>query len=184
MKSYARTLAILALVFGVAAPAVAQDASDPEAKISYAESAGIPEIASEATILDANGDVIREGSNGWTCMYIPDAPMCLDRQWMAALGAMMSGSQEFVPTTIGISYMLQGDAGASNTDPFASGPTETNDWVVTGPHVMIISPDPATLADVPTEPSGGGPYVMWAGTPYAHVMIPLEADAVSMPSGN
>jgi hypothetical protein len=40
------------------------------------------------------------------------------------------------------------------------------------PHVMIIVPDPAMLDAFPTEHGTGGPYVMWAGTPYAHLMVP------------
>jgi hypothetical protein len=46
---------------------------------------------------------------------------------------------------------------------------------------MIIYPDPATLTEIPTEPTDGGPYVMWPGTPFAHVMVLVEGDAVSMP---
>ena len=161
--------------------ATAADAPGFDDPIAYAESAGIPEIAAEATIRDAEGNVLREGTNKWTCIAMPDAPMCVDPQWMAMMSALMSGDKEFEATQVGISYMLRGDAGASNTDPFATGPTADNEWVVTGPHLMMIYPDPATLTGIPTEPTGGGPYVMWPGTPFAHVMIPVEGDAVSMP---
>jgi len=27
----------------------------------------------------------------------------------------------------------------------------------------------------PTDPKSGGPWVMWKGTPYAHVMVPVSA---------
>jgi hypothetical protein len=70
--------------------------------------------------------------------------------------------------------MLDGDRGDSNTDPYASGPTATNHWVKTGPHVMIFGPAvktmgyPATADADPTKP-----YVMWPNTPYAHLMIPV-----------
>ena len=37
---------------------------------------------------------------------------------------------------------------------------------------MIIVPDAALLEGVPTDPNAGGPYVMWKGTPYAHIMMP------------
>jgi hypothetical protein len=73
---------------------------------------------------------------------------------------------------VGISYMLAGDSGASNSDPYAEG--RTDDWVVSGPHIMIIVPDPAMLAGVPTDPENGGPWIMWQGTEYAHVMVPLR----------
>ena len=187
LSSIAVALALVAVLVagctdGVAAPEISvTDAPGMDDPIAYAESAGIPEIAAEATILDANGNVLREGTNEWTCMAVPQAPMCVDPQWMALVGALMSGNEEFEATQVGLAYMLRGDAGASNTDPFATEPTQENEWVVTGPHLMLISPDPSTLAGIPTEPSGGGPYVMWPGTPFAHVMIPVEGNAVSMP---
>lgn len=151
--------------------------------IAYAESGGIPEVAAEATILDADGNVVREGSNGWTCMAVPGMPMCLDEEWMAFVRARASGDETFVPAAVGLGYMLQGDTGVSNIDPFAHEPTPDNDWVVTGPHLMLITPDTSTLAGIPADPSGGGPYVMWPDTPFAHVMIPIEANAVEMPMG-
>lgn len=163
---------------GQAATAGAPGLDDP---IAYAESAGIPEIAAEATILDANGNVLRKGTNEWICMAVPQAPMCVDPQWMSLIGALMSGDEEFTATSVGLAYMFRGDAGASNTNPFATELTPSNEWVVTGPHLMLISPDPSTLAGIPTEPSGGGPYVMWPDSPFAHVMIPVEGNAVSMP---
>jgi hypothetical protein len=69
--------------------------------------------------------------------------------------------------------MLAGDEGASNIDPFAEGPTDDNQWIKEGPHLMLIVPDAAALETIPTDPKVGGPYVMWKGTPYAHVMVPV-----------
>jgi hypothetical protein len=28
---------------------------------------------------------------------------------------------------------------------------------------------------LPTDSKNGGPWVMWAGTPYAHLMIPIDS---------
>jgi hypothetical protein len=42
-----------------------------------------------------------------------------------------------------------------------------------GPSLMIFVPDPAQLAGLPTTPQTEGPYVMWPGTPYAHLMVPV-----------
>jgi hypothetical protein len=177
------SLALLSPIRALGQEAAATgEASSMEDPIAYAESAGIPEIAAEATILDADGNVLREGSNEWTCMAVREMPMCLDPQWMTFVQAHMSGDEAFEATAVGLGYMLRGDAGASNTDPFATSPTPDNDWVVTGPHIMLISPDPAAFAGIPTEPTGGGPYVMWPDTPFAHVMIPVEGDAVEVPS--
>ena len=30
------------------------------------------------------------------------------------------------------------------------------------------------LKDLPTDPYAGGPYVMWEGSEFVHVMVPLE----------
>jgi hypothetical protein len=40
---------------------------------------------------------------------------------------------------------------------------------------MVITPDAAALSALPTDPAGGGPWVMWPGTPYAHIMVPVES---------
>ncbi|CAN5783093.1 hypothetical protein BH23GEM9_BH23GEM9_28980 [soil metagenome] len=38
-------------------------------------------------------------------------------------------------------------------------------WVRSGPHLMLIVPDPAELEGFPTDPENGGPWVMWKGAP-------------------
>ena len=67
-----------------------------------------------------------------------DDPMCLDKQWQAWGDAWMSKAPPKVEGT-GIAYMLKGDRGASNTDPFAAGPTATNNWVATPPHISVVT---------------------------------------------
>ena len=44
---------------------------------------------------------------------------------------------------------------------------------------MLIAPGPDAFAGFPTEPTPeGGAYVMFAGTPYVHLMVPIpEAHA-------
>ena len=39
------------------------------------------------------------------------------------------------------------------------------------PHWMILWPIDAAATGLPTKPNSGGTYVMFAGTPYAHLMI-------------
>jgi hypothetical protein len=75
---------------------------------------------------------------------------------------------------IGLAYMLQGGSDASNSDPFATGPAAGQQWIDTGPHVMFAPSDPKLLDALPTDFSTGAPYVMWKGTPYAHVMMPVR----------
>ena len=79
------------------------------------------------------------------------------------------------PNTVGVMYMLEGGTDASNTDPYAPNPTSDNDWIKTGPHVMIVG-SKEILAGMPqgAKPDTSAPYVMWAGTPYAHLMVPTS----------
>jgi hypothetical protein len=38
---------------------------------------------------------------------------------------------------------------------------------------MVIVADTGQSEGLPTDPNSGGAYVMWKGTPYAHIMIPV-----------
>jgi hypothetical protein len=79
------------------------------------------------------------------------------------------------PHNVGLMYMLAGGTDFSNTDPYATKPTRQNHWIKTGPHVMIVG-DAEMLKNYPTsaDPDTSQPYVMWAGTPYAHLMAPVR----------
>ena len=146
------------------------------ATIARAMSAAPPSVSKEATIMEATADgkmnQLKAGTNGWMCMVDPGGtPMCLDKQWQAWADGWMNKKDPQV-TSIGVAYMLKGDMGASNTDPYAKGATADNHWVVSGPHMMVITPDTAQLDSLPTDPWNGGPWVMWKGTKYAHIMMP------------
>jgi len=161
-----------------AEPETAAAPADPrEAMIAEALSAAPPPIAKTAMVMDTEGNMLREGTGAYSCMPTPPglqgtSPMCVDSQWQAFVDAWAK-RKDFKAERIGISYMLAGDSGASNIDPFATGETPDNQWVVEGPHVMILVPDPAMLEGISTDPHNGGPYVMWKGTPYAHIMVPI-----------
>jgi hypothetical protein len=43
---------------------------------------------------------------------------------------------------------------------------------------MILVPDLKALTGISTDPGNGGPYVMYAGTPYAHIMAPAGSMAM------
>jgi hypothetical protein len=146
-------------------------------KISRAMSAAPQSVSGNAMIMDNDGTMLREGSNGWTCMpnTMPDdhAPMCNDALWMKMMHAV-GNKLPFEADGIGISYMLQGDigAGVSNATPYHPDPKNADDYTEGGPHLMIIVPK-AMLKGMTTDPASGGPYVMWADTPYAHIMVPV-----------
>lgn len=162
----------------------AQD-DDTQAKIDNAMLAGPSAISEEATVLDYvlddNGDfvVLRQGDNGWYCFpdfpsSPSDDPMCLDDMWVSWLAALFVGAEPEI-TELGLSYMLLGGSGASNDDPFQEEPLEGEVWLYGPPHVMILLPGGYETTGLPTSPNDGGPWVMWAGTPYEHIMMPIAA---------
>ncbi len=161
-------------LLAMAGSSVAQD--DLDKRIAHARSAAPASISADATVM-VDGKVVAKGTNGWTCM--PDtmpgdgAAMCNDGIWMKMMMAM-GNKGDFVADGVGISYMLQGDigAGVSNSDPFNPNPKAAADYVETGPHLMIVVPK-ELLKGITDDPSGGGPYVMWGDTPYAHIMVPV-----------
>ena len=169
-----------------AAKAPAHKMTDAQ-KIANAMSAAPAVISKNATIMDwpdkegGQPKQLRAGTNGWVCFpsaptefggAAGDDPMCMDKQWQAWGDAWMKKQPPKVEGT-GIAYMLKGDKGASNTDPFATGPSATNNWVVSPPHIMVLYADTKMLDAFPTDPNNGGPWVMWKGTPYAHLMVPV-----------
>ena len=156
----------------------------PEWKIQNALSAGPAALTGQAAVMDlpatADGPMVelRAGTNGWTCM--PDVPatpgvdpMCLDGAF-AAWAAAWKGHTTHALTGVGVAYMLAGGSDASNTDPYATEPNPQVGWIESGPHIMIVVPDVKRLAGMSTDYASGGPYVMWQGTPYAHIMIPVR----------
>lgn len=133
-------------------------------------------IAKDAGVarMDKDGKMqtLRDSKNGFTCMLVLGNPMCADANSMAFFEAY--SKHENPPEKLGLTYMLRGDDGASNTDPYATAKGADNHWVVTGPHIMVVGRGarslglPATADADPTKP-----YMMWAGTPYEHAMIPV-----------
>jgi hypothetical protein len=161
-----------------------------EGKIQNAMSAAPDSVSAAATIMDwpategGKFTELRAGTNGWVCYPSTPAatgavgqdPMCLDAEFQKWAAAWMTKKSPKL-AGVGVGYMLQGDRGASITDPFAkTAETAKNaqDWVVAGPHIMVTTPNVASLAALPGVPSGGIPWVMWKGTPYAHVMVPVK----------
>jgi hypothetical protein len=157
---------------------IAGSVEDRSDAMADALSAAWSGMAENATVVDWEGNVLREGSNGYTCFPTPPtlvgtAPMCMDSEWMEWADAW-SNKKDYAADALGISYMLAGDGGASNVDPYAEGPTDDNEWIREAAHLMILVPA-AMLEAYPTDPENGGPYVMWKGTAYAHLMVPIGA---------
>jgi len=159
------------LFLGLSQAACAQD---QQVLIDQARSAAPSMVSADATIM-YRGKVLVEGTNGWTCMpeALPDdmAAMCNDATWMEMMGAV-GNKAPYTATKVGVSYMLQGDGGVSNSDPYHPDPKSAKDFIKEGPHLMLILPK-AMLSGITDDPHKGGPYVMWKDTPYAHIMIPI-----------
>jgi hypothetical protein len=163
---------------------MAGGAKSDAAVIAKAISAAPPDIAKNAAVMGMSADgkmkELRAGTNGWMCMLdLAGDSMCLDKEWQAWGDAWMNKKDPPKPKTVVVAYMLKGDKGASNTDPYATKATADNQWVVSGPHIMLLPTDPGQLDAYPTDWTKGGPWVMWKGTPYAHIMVPMTAMAKS-----
>ena len=158
----------------------ASQADTAEVKIARAMSAAPEDISANATIMDVDGTILRQGSNDWVCLpgvgLIPgdEHPMCNDPVWMEWMAAVASGSV-FSTDVVGVSYMLQGDAMVNNDNPMATDPNDGGVWVQDGPHLMMLFPSRDIVENLPRDPFAGGAYVMWADTPLWHVMVPVDA---------
>lgn len=187
--------AVLAIMF--AQTAIAADEAMPakgakgaalsaadQKMIKSAMRAAPKKVSAGATIVATGADgqmrTLREGTNGFTCM--PDNPatpgpdpMCMDKVALEWAGAWM-GHKTPASGKIGFMYMLSGGTDASNTDPYAMKPSVENHWVKTGPHVMIVGAEASFYDMYPknADPDTAVPYVMWPGTPYQHLMIPVK----------
>lgn len=164
-----------ALLITTVASAAGKDDKDKNEKIKRAMRAAPVAISAEAAVMDTDGSLLREGSNGWMCMPSVMAgdkvPMCNDAVWMKLMQAL-SKKEPFSTDRVGISYMLEGDIPTNNDDPYDTTQDPGEPWVQEGPHLMIILPNAASLEGISNDPTSGGPYVMWKGTPYAHIMVP------------
>ncbi|MBV1787802.1 hypothetical protein KQ940_07005 [Marinobacterium sp. D7] len=162
------------LVSGLILVSPAVQAEDEQALIERARSAAPSMVSADATVM-YQGKVLAEGSNGWVCLpeTLPgdNSPICNDAVWMEMLQAVGSKAP-FEAKQMGFSYMLQGDGGVSNSDPYHADHASAEDYIKEGPHLMIVVPK-AALGGITTDPHAGGPYVMWGDTPYAHIMIPV-----------
>jgi hypothetical protein len=153
------------------------EASDTtQGKIARAMSSGPDDIARSARIIDTDAEsntvVLRDGSNDFTCMpgnpkVIGEPPICVDAaslQWFTDAKAHKPGPTNTVP---GITYMLAGATQRSDSDPNDT----TSPAITVGPHWMIMWPfDPKTTG-LPTTHRPTGAYIMWAGSPYAHLHV-------------
>jgi pyruvate/2-oxoglutarate dehydrogenase complex dihydrolipoamide dehydrogenase (E3) component len=148
-------------------------AHSDEWKIANALSAGPAGITDGATVIDwpanpkdgmSHGRVLRQGTNGWTCM--PDVPgrpqhdpMCVDETMMKWLDATLAGKKPDIDR-VGLSYMLMGEAREGQGVTPAKDPSQVKEWFCIGPHIMIVLPDSAkdALRGINQDLSNNQPY--------------------------
>jgi hypothetical protein len=175
-------LAAAALALSLPTAHIALADSDADI-IKNAEMAAPHALSSGAAVYAMTEDgkmrTLREGKNGWWCFPNDPStpgndPMCGDAnsfEWAAA----WIGKTEPPKGKVGFMYMLQGGPAGSNIDPYAKEPPAGETWVDTGPHVMIVNAV-GMMAGYPggAKPDTTKPYVMWEGTPYEHLMLPIQ----------
>jgi hypothetical protein len=199
---HVRIPALAALALTIATVARAQmehPAGMSHDQVIAAASAGGPEfITRNAAIawIDSTATVhpIRPGTNGFTCVIARPDPfagaICGDQNAATWLVAMLKGTpQPPAMTAPGIAYMAQGGthyedaAGNVLMEHELSRHAAGSRRVVEPPHWMLIWPlDPAATG-LPTKENATGTYIMFAGTPYAHLMVYQNPNRMTMPAG-
>jgi hypothetical protein len=138
-------------------------------------SAGPTGVAKSVRIIDTNAHgtvVLREGNDGFTCMpgnphAVGNPPTCADAAAMQSFADFKAQKAKPTLTQPGIVYMLAGATQRSDTDPYDT----TSPPMRVGPHWMIMWPfDPKTTG-LPVTHKPTGAYIMWAGSPYAHLHV-------------
>ena len=145
-------------------------------KIARAMASGPREITKNATVAEMGAEgrlvILRRGTNEWVCFpgnenEIGNVPMCADPmglQWMMDIHARKPKPTNTAP---GLIYMLCGATQHSTTDPF----DRTSPGIPVGPHWMIIWPFDAKRCGLPNTVRDAGTWVMFDGTPYAHLHV-------------
>lgn len=181
--NYANFAAFTAAFFLLCAPAQAQSIkrASEEDLIKIARSAAPQEISGGAAVMvpgpDGRLKTVVEGTNGFTCIpdlsgqEVPD-PVCADRAALAWLTSMLDKAPAPSNAAPGIAYMAQGGwhwekDGTTVMDPATPGAKRVKE----PPHWMVLWPIDQQEAALPDRPGRFGTYVMYPGTPYAHLMI-------------
>lgn len=151
-----------------------------EEQIKLAQSAAPPHISKEATVMVVGPDgklmEVKKGTNNFTCIPSvnmrpePD-PMCFDAavgQWVDALMNKRDKPDNTVP---GISYMARGGFHWEKDGKILMNEEPGAKLVKEPPHWMLMWPFDSKDDKLPTLPNPSGAYIMFDGTPFAHLMI-------------
>ena len=135
-----------------------------------AKDAGVMIYGADGKLTEA-----KKGTNGFTCiptvmnLPVPD-PICMDaasNQWMTDV---MNNAPKPSNTVPGIAYMARGGSHfEKNGKVVMAG--EGAKVVKEPPHWMVMWPFDPNASQLPTVPNPSGIYIMFEGSPYAHLMI-------------
>ncbi|HUK56250.1 MAG TPA: hypothetical protein VLY20_06290 [Nitrospiria bacterium] len=149
--------------------------------IKLALSAAPPEIARDASVMlpGEDGKMIeaKHGTNGFTCLpdihgqSIPD-PICSDQAAAQWINDMMSGAPRPTNTVPGISYMARGGWHYEKDGKVTMKEGEAGSKLVSEPpHWMVFWSFDSKTSGIPAGPNKFGTWIMFEGTPYAHLMV-------------
>lgn len=151
-----------------------------EELVKLAMSAAPEHISKDATVMvpGPDGKLVeaKKGTNGFTCipdvdgMSVPD-PICFDEQSGKWVDDLMSGAPKPTNTAPGIAYMGRGGWHFEKDGKILMKNEEGAKTMQEPPHWMVFWPFDSKASGIPSMPNKLGSYVMWDGTPYAHVMI-------------
>lgn len=117
----------------------------------------------------------KKGTNGFTCiptvMNLPDPdPMCMDaaaQQWLTDITNNAPKPGNTVP---GIAYMARGGSHFEKGGKVVMSGDGAK-VVKEPPHWMVMWPFEAAATKLPIAPNPSGTYIMFEGSPYAHLMV-------------
>jgi len=148
--------------------------------IKLALSAAPANIAKDATVMiPGEGGKLMEakkGTNGFTC--IPDIgdtpkmdPICMDEAVKQWVDSMMNNEPKPANTAPGIAYMAKGGQHWEKGGKILMKEEPGANLVDEPPHWMVMWPFDSKASGLPSLPNRGGVFVMFDGTPYAHLMV-------------
>lgn len=119
---------------------------------------------------------VKKGTNGFTCIPTvnnrPDPdPMCYDAavgQWVEALQKKADKPGNTVP---GISYMARGGYHWEKDGKVLMNEEPGAKLVKEPPHWMMMWPFASAGTQLPSRPNPSGVWIMFDGTPFAHLMV-------------
>jgi hypothetical protein len=189
-------LAVVALAFATAARAQMEHPAgmSHQQTVEAAMAGGPASVSRNATIgwVDSTATFhqMQAGTNGFTCFISrPDpiaGPVCGDSSGIAFLMAMFKG-QPAPPamSAPGIVYMARGgshyeDAQGNILMEHDLHHSPGSKRVMEPPHWMLMWHYDAATSGLPVKENGSGVYIMFAGTPYAHVMVYQDPNKMAM----